>query len=217
LPSKVSEAFTLRTYPYREADLIVSFLTRDQGRLRGIARSARRQKNSFGSGLERLSLVQMHYYQKENVELVRLNSCDLVQSQFSLASDYPSGVALDYIAELSEQLLPSHEPNEKFFRLLGSVLDHLRSTAPDERAQGVWMPLTYFSLWAVRLSGFLEEMRIEDESLAIAKEMLTKPVSQLTPRAWTKQTAQDLRRALIQSVELHIERRLMTARVLETL
>ena len=211
MPSKVSEAFTLRTYPYREADLIVSFLTRDQGRLRGIARSARRQKNSFGSGLERLSLVQMDYYQKENVELVRLNSCDLVQSQFSLASDYPSGVALDYIAELSEQLLPSHEPNERFFRLLGSVLDHLRSK------QGVWLPITYFSLWSVRLSGFLEEMRIEDESLRIAKEMLTKPISQLTPREWTKETAQDLRRALIQCVELHIERRLMTARVLETL
>ena len=211
MPSKVSEAFTLRTYPYREADLVVSFLTRDQGRLRGIARSARRQKNSFGSGLERLSLVQMHYYQKENVELVRLNSCDLVESQFSLASDYPSGVALDYIAELSEQLLPSHEPNEKFFRLLGSVLDQLR------RKEGVWLPITYFSLWAVRLSGFLEEMRIEDESLAIAKEMLTKPVSQLDDAAWTKETAQDLRRALIRSVEIHIERRLLTARVLETL
>ena len=211
MPSKVSEAFTLRTYPFREADLVVSFLTRDQGRLRGIARSARRQKNSFGSGLERLSLVQMHYYQKENVELVRLNSCDLVESQFSLASDYPSGVALDYIAELSEQLLPSQEPNEKFFRLLGSVLEQLRTR------QGVWLPITYFSLWAVRLSGFLEEMRIEDESLAIAKEMLTKPVSQLDPRLWTKQTAQDLRRALIHSVEIHIERRLLTARVLETL
>ncbi|HEU0121072.1 MAG TPA: DNA repair protein RecO [Bryobacteraceae bacterium] len=217
MPSKVSEAFTLRTYPYREADLVVSFFTRDQGRLRGIARSAKRHKNSFGSGLERLSLVQMHYYQKENVELVRLNSCDLVQSQFSMASDYPSGVALDYIAELSEQLLPSHEPNEKFFRLLGSVLDHLRSLAAPDRAQGVWLPVTYFSLWAVRLSGFLEEMRMEDDSLWIAKEMLTKPVGQLTPRAWTKETAQDLRRALIRCVETHIERRLITARVLETL
>jgi DNA repair protein RecO (recombination protein O) len=159
----------------------------------------------------------MHYHQKENLELVRLNSCDLVESQFSLASDYASGVALDYIAELSEQLLPSHEPNEKFFRLLVSVLEQLRSTAPADRAHGVWLPITYFSLWAVRLSGFLEEMRIKDESLAIAKEMLTKPVSQIEPRFWTKETAQDLRRALIRSVEIHIERRLLTARVLETL
>lgn len=211
MPSKVSEAFTLRTYPYREADLIVSFLTRDQGRLRGIARSARRQKNSFGSGLERLSLVQMDYYQKENVELVRLNSCDLVQSQFSLAGDYPSGVALDFIAELSEQLLPPHEPNEKFFRLLASVLESLR------RQQGIWLPLTYFSLWAVRLSGFLEEMRIEEKSLALAKDMLAKPVSQFDAAAWSKETAQDLRRALIHCIEIHIERRLLTARVLETL
>jgi DNA repair protein RecO (recombination protein O) len=217
LPSKVSEAFTLRTYPYREADLVVSFFTRDQGRLRGIARSARKHKNSFGSGLERLTLVRMHYHQKENVELVRLNSCDLVQSQFSLASDYSTGVALDYIAELSEQLLPSHEPNEKFFRLIGAVLDHLHATPAAERSQSIWQPVTYFSLWAVRLSGFLEDMRIGDDSLAVAKEMLAKPVSQLTPRAWTKETAQDLRRALIRSVELHIERRLVTARALETL
>ena len=124
---------------------------------------------------------------------------------------FTTDLALDYIAELSEQLLPSHEPNEKFFRLLGAVLDHLRA------APGIWLPITYFSLWAVRLSGFLEEMRIEEESLAIAKEMLQKPVGQVTPRDWSKQTAQDLRRALIQSVELHIERRLVTARALETL
>ena len=68
-------------------------------------------------------------------------------------------------------------PNEKFFRLLVSVLEQLRSR------QGVWLPITYFSLWAVRLSGFLEEMRIEDESLAIAKEMLTKPVKLNRPPA----------------------------------
>jgi DNA repair protein RecO (recombination protein O) len=153
----------------------------------------------------------MHYYQKENVELVRLNSCDLVQSQFSLASDYPSGVALDFIAELSEQLLPSHEPNEKFFRLLGAVLDQLRA------GHGVWLPITYFSLWAVRLSGFLEEMPLSGPSLEIAKHMLTKPVGHFDARIWSKDTAQDLRRALIRSVETHIERRLFTARLLETL
>jgi DNA repair protein RecO (recombination protein O) len=217
LPSKVSEAFTLRTYPYREADLIVSFFTRDQGRLRGVARSARRPKNNFGSGLERLSLVRMHYFQKENVELVRLNGCDLVQSQFSLAGDYPSGVALDFIAELSEQLLPSHDPNEKFFRLLGAVLDHLRGSPPGDRSPQIWMSILYFTLWSVRLSGFLPALALNEESRELAKQILSTPIGQLPARDWTRETARDLRRGLLRAIETHIERRLLTPALLETL
>src|SRR6516225_11228975 len=111
MPARVSETFILRTYPLRESDLIVSFLTRDQGRLRGVARRARRPKNSFGSGLERLSHVRMSYYERENAELVNLSGCELMESQFALQSDYARGVALDYFTEVCEQLLPTHEQN----------------------------------------------------------------------------------------------------------
>ncbi len=39
--ARVSEALVLRAYPLKEADLVVSFLTRDQGRLRAVAKRAR--------------------------------------------------------------------------------------------------------------------------------------------------------------------------------
>ena len=78
MPARSSESFILQTYPFRESDLIVSFFTRDQGKLRGVARRARRPKSSFGSALERLSHANVSYYQKENRELVSLNSCELV-------------------------------------------------------------------------------------------------------------------------------------------
>ena len=80
MPARSSESFILQTYPFRESDLIVSFFTRDQGKLRGVAHRARRPKSSFGSGLERLSHTTMSYYQKENRELVSLNSCELVSN-----------------------------------------------------------------------------------------------------------------------------------------
>ncbi len=88
---RTSESFVLRTYPFREADLIVSFFTRDQGKMRGIARRARRPKGPFGSGLERLSHVNVAYYQKENRELVNINSAELIHSQFALASNWDAG------------------------------------------------------------------------------------------------------------------------------
>jgi DNA repair protein RecO (recombination protein O) len=255
VPARVSEALVLRTYPLKEADLVVSFLTRDQGRLRGVAKRARRPKSVFGAGLERLSHVRMAYFQRETRELVNLDSCELIRSQFDLVSDYGAGVALDYFAEVSDQMLPAAEASERFFRLLLAVLDELRRARAGEPG-GVWRAVTYFSLWAVRLSGWLPELQaclgcgaVVDEpgeraffgrgragllcehcrrlpgigstwelsslSRAIAAEMLRKPVSQLSPGEWTQATAADLRRFLVQQIEGHVERRLVTARVLE--
>src|SRR2546428_2696701 len=150
MPARVSEAIVLRTYPLKEADLVVSFLTRDQGKLRGVARRARRPKGGFGASLERLSHGNIFYFQRETRELVNLDACELIHSHFGLHGDYTVSVALDFIAEVSEQFLPPAEVNEKFFRLLLTVLEHLR-----ESAQNLWRAVTYFSLWVVRLAGVL--------------------------------------------------------------
>jgi DNA repair protein RecO (recombination protein O) len=244
----------LRTYPLKEADLVVSFFTRDQGRLRGVAKRARRPKNPFGAGLERLSHVRMAYFQRETRELVNLDSCELIHSQFGLVSDYWAGVALDYFVDVGEQLLPSAEPSEKFFRLLLAVLEHLKLAG----GQGVWPAVIYFSLWAVRLSGWLPELNVclscgcllddvesperaffsrgrtglvcghcrhaagaastwelSAESRALAAEMLRAPVGRLSQTAWDQSTAADLRRFLVQQIESHVERKLVTAPLLE--
>jgi DNA repair protein RecO (recombination protein O) len=213
MAAQASETFVLRTYPFQEADLIVSFFTRDQGKLRGVAKRARKPKSSFGSGLERLSQVKMFYNQRENRELVSLNSCDLIQSQFGLQGDYAAGIALDFFAEVSEGLLPPAEPSERFYRLLVAVLEHLR-TNPIE---GLWPAVTYFSLWAVRLSGFLPDLRISADSRRIAEEMMHTPIGKLTEAEWTRSTAADLRRFLVRQIQDHIEHKLLSVPILETL
>ena len=261
VPACVSEALVLRTYPLKEADLIVSFLTRDQGKLRGVAKRARRPKSTFGAGLERLSHVRMAYFQRETRELVNLDSCELIRSQFDLVSDYWTGVALDYFAEVADQLLPAAEPGERFFRLLLAVLDYLRPAEGATSTGRVWRAVTYYSLWAVRLSGWLPELHVclgcgavldepepgaaparaffqrgraglvcgecrrtlapggswelSAESRAIAAEMLRTPVAQLSKTDWVQATAADLRRFLVQQIEAHAEKRLVTARLLE--
>jgi DNA repair protein RecO (recombination protein O) len=254
MPARVSESVVLRTYPLKEADLIVSFFSRDQGKLRGVAKRARRPKSNFGSGLERLSHVQMAYFQRENRELVNLDRCELIRSQFALAADYQAGVALDFLAEVCEQLLPAAEPSERFFRLLLAVLDHLHTGEPGS----VWRAVTYFSLWAVRLSGFLPPLqicagcgsRLNDpaspgrawfargrpglycgvcrrtlgllntweltaESRTIAELMLRTPIAEIPKEGWQKERTADLRRFLVQRIEDHIERKLITSPVLE--
>ena len=212
MPAQVSETFVLRTYPYREADLIVSFFTRDQGKLRGVARRAKRPKSAFGSGLERLSHVRMAYFLRENSELANLSGCELIESQFALQSDYGCSLALDYFTEVTDQLMPPHEPNEKFFRLLNSTLEFLRSGG------SMWSAVDYFTLWSVRLTGVLPELRVSNrETVEIVEEMFVKKLADLTPRDWTKSTLQGLRRTLIRAMEQHVERQFLTVPLLEAL
>ena len=249
MPARESEAIILRTYPFREADLIVSFISRDQGRLRGVARGAKRPKSRFGAGLERLAYVRLFYFHRENRDLVSLDSCELIASHFGILADFSLGVALDYLAEVSEQILPEHEPNDRFFRLLLLVLDHLRT----QGGAGLWPALTYFSLWAVKLGGWLPDLHacitcgvevpaherayfsrslpglacercrpphawsLAPESRATAGEMLSSSLRKLSPRPWDNKTAADLRHFLIERLEDHLERKLITAPMLAEL
>ena len=91
------------------------------------------------------------------------------------------------------------------------MLDFLRSDG------NPWTAATYFALWSVRLAGFLPDLRVNQESQAIADEMLLTPIHQLAPRNWTKETASDLRRLLNRLIEQHVERNLHTPRILESL
>jgi DNA repair protein RecO (recombination protein O) len=156
MPARVSEAFVLQTWPFKEGDLIVSFLTRDLGKMRGVAKRARRPKSGFGSGLERLSHVNMAYFQRDNRELSAVDSCELIDSQFGVLGDFASACALDFFAEVSEQMLPPAEPNERYFRLLAAVLEHMRSG----EVGAAWRAVTYFCVWAVRLAGLLPELHV---------------------------------------------------------
>ncbi|MBI3208167.1 MAG: DNA repair protein RecO [Candidatus Solibacter usitatus] len=215
VPARISEAFVLRSFPFGEADLVVSYLTRDQGKLRGVAKRARRPKSPFGSGLERLSLVRMQYFQRENRELTTLDSCELIQSSFLLQGSYEAGITLDFLSEVTDELLPQNEANERHFRLLASVLEFLRERREDPSA--IWPAALYFALWAVRLAGVLPALRVKAESIEIANEMFLKPIKELTPRVWSRQTAADLRHFLTRAIEEQTERSLRTVPMLETL
>ncbi len=147
---KDSEAVVLRTYPMREADLLVTFFTRAEGKVRGVARSAKKSKRRFGGALEPLTCVRLYWEDREGQELARVDSCEVVESPLTAAVDYPRAVALGHVAELLDELLPEREANDAVFRLTLSVLRSLRAGA-------IWMPLTYFELWLTRLAGFLPD------------------------------------------------------------
>jgi DNA repair protein RecO (recombination protein O) len=151
MPLRETEAIVLRTYRLGEAEKIASLFTRQLGRLRAVAQGAQRPKSRFGGSLEPLSYVRAEIFERENRDLLRLNSVELIESFFSMQADYRVQIAAQFLAEVGERLLPEREVNERIFRLVLAVLRAMKHSAEVNR------PLLYFDYWMVRLGGFLPD------------------------------------------------------------
>src|SRR5215510_12057007 len=144
-----TEAFLLRTYALKEADKICVFLTRDQGKIRGVAHGARKLRSRFGSALEPFTEVTISYFEKEGRELVSVSTCDILRSHFERgARDVETASAFSYMAELLNEFLPEHEPNERLYRLVLATLEAI------DGERDISNILRYFEAWVLRLAGF---------------------------------------------------------------
>ena len=171
MPVLTSEAVVLRTWPVHEADLIVSFFTRDYGRMRGIAKSALKSRKRFGGALEPMTLARAWFAERPRQELVRLDQLEIVRSPLSAPVDPARMAALSFYAEVLDEALPERDPQDAVFRLAVSVLEQTAAIEPEPRPQDAvspgafplkagqpWMALTYFSLWMTRLMGLLPDL-----------------------------------------------------------
>lgn len=147
-----TEAFVLRTYALAEADKICIFLTKDVGKVRGVAHGARKMKSRFGSALEPFTEVAITYFHKEGRELVSISTCEIVRSHFhSAARDVETASSFSYMAELLTEFLPDNEPNERLYRLVAASL------AAIEEGRNLAHVLRYFESWLLRLVGFFPD------------------------------------------------------------
>ena len=236
-----SEAIVLRTWPFQESDLLVSLFTRDLGRVRGVARAALKSRRRFGGTLEPMTWVRATYAEKPRQELVRMDQFELLASPLAQPIDYLRAAALALYAEILDDVLPDHDPQDSIFRLTLAVIHHTH-------AGECWLPVTYFTLWMTRLLGWLPDLDhcttcgaslqgaayfhvlgdglscaehrkpnsslLSAESLALAQHMVRASLAAFADTVWPRQRAQDLRRFTIRTLERHLERRLNSAAVL---
>ena len=153
-----TESLVLKTYNLADADKIVVFLTHDHGVVRGVAKGAKRLKSKFGSGLEPFSIVNVEYFQKDNVELVSIQKADLVRSYFSAASDPEFLQKFSDLSDLLVTFSPPHDPTETLYRMARSCLETAATDTASLLSVGV-----YFELWMLRLAGYLPDWSKCDE------------------------------------------------------
>ena len=147
-----SDSIILKTYPLGEADRIVAFFSRDHGKLRGVANGARKMKNRFGASLEPLAHSRIQFFEKENRDLVRIQSADLLDSPMKLFEDYDRAVCAGRLIELLDRFLPEKEPQDAVFRLVRMTVRAL------EQGCSIEFAACYFEVWMLRLAGVFPDL-----------------------------------------------------------
>ena len=126
-----TEGIVLKTIPFGEADLIVSFLTHDYGLLKTFAKSPLKTKSRFGSSLEPLTHSQIAFWGKEGASLPRLTQSDIIHSFQPIRDNMNYFLRISEIIELTFQFLPEREASRKLYALLLQTLLNIGNNLPE--------------------------------------------------------------------------------------
>lgn len=234
----------LRTWPFHEADLLISLFTRDEGKVKGVARHAMRSRKRFGGALEPGTHVRACYTERPRQDLVGMDSFEILWSPLGETTDWLRAAALQLVLEALEEALPERAPDDPLFRLALAVLTSLH-------AGDVAVPVTYFCVWMCRLMGWWPELShcqvcgldlqgrsvfwspladgvtcaddarrdskpLSAPAVALGYHMLRSPLGKLSAGEPVNPAwVADLRSFALGLLERHLERRLRSARVLQ--
>ena len=130
-----------------ESDRLVDFYTRDHGRVRGVAKSARRTRSRFGSALELFTLGELVFFDTGRSELVRVDHFDIVHPFVRVREHLERLGQGAWVVECLARLTADRDPQPALF---GLALRSLRALDAGARPQRV---ATCFALRAVDLLG----------------------------------------------------------------
>jgi DNA repair protein RecO (recombination protein O) len=142
-----AEAILLDVRDLQDRDRIVSFLARDFGKKKGVAKGARTRHSRFGGQLQPLAKVHVTWYEKEGQDLVRVSAVELIRTARQLQEDLEGILLGSYLADHVLEFAQEGDPSDHFYRLLDSTLEALLAGTDRDLAA------RYFETWALRLAG----------------------------------------------------------------
>jgi DNA repair protein RecO (recombination protein O) len=168
-------AVVLRSWPYGESDKIVCLFTETYGKLRGIAKGAKRSRKRFANSLEPFSIVNLRFQDRSHGGLVFLLSADLIFTFKKLDSSLEKITLSSYLVEIIDGLMGERDPNALVFQHLKNGLLFLDGdgTAPLEF-------LTSFELKLLRLAGYQPALD-RCKRCALRRDELVKACWHLSP------------------------------------
>ena len=130
-----TEGILLRRQDLRETSLILTFYTRDFGKIKGIVRGVRGPRSACGGGnMEIFALDEVVFYERRKSDIFTISQCDLVEFFAPVRESLEKLAYAAYLAELMDSVTALGDKSREAFDLL---LNSLRLLSGDCSAKRV--------------------------------------------------------------------------------
>ena len=138
----------LRSLDYGESDRILTFLTDEFGKLKGIAKGARRSRRRFANALEPFSLSTLLFSRRGSGGLAFIEGSDVINHFAGIRADLDRTLVAAYVAELADHFSVEGKKNLPLFELLTDFLGFIECGQMTETAE------RFFELRLLKSAGF---------------------------------------------------------------
>ncbi len=146
-------ALVLRVVEFSETSCVVTLFTREFGKVRALAKGARRLKGPFESALDLLAQCRIVFLRKSSESLDLLTEAKLERRFRAADRDLSSLYAGYYVAELLNELTDDADPHPELFDVASETLSALASGGTATSAL-----ILRFELIALRMLGHLPSL-----------------------------------------------------------
>jgi DNA repair protein RecO (recombination protein O) len=169
MSSEKTTAIILRVVDFSETSCVLTLFSRDFGKLRGMAKGARRPKGPFESAIDLLALCRIVFLRKSTDALDLLTEAKLVRRFRVAGRDLGRLLAAMYVAELLNELTDDYDPHPELFDLADQTLEAMSGRVEESYpmaidsagpAEGEWIArhVLRFELVALRHLGHLPSL-----------------------------------------------------------
>ena len=148
---------------FGEADRIITFLTPDHGKVRGVARGVRKQKSKLAGGIELFSVSDVSFLVGKG-ELYTVMSTRLQKYYSQIVNDLDRSTAAFEFIKLLNKATEEH-PELDYFDLLNTAF-----AALDNPDVGLDLIYVWFSAQLLRLAGQSPDLRTEPDGTKLVPD-----------------------------------------------
>ncbi len=164
-----AEAIVLNHRDWGEADRLVTLYTRQRGKIRAVAKGARKTRSRKGGHLQPFTQVTLQLARARGPFII--TQVETIEAYLSLGDDLKLTGNASYLVELLDRFsYDEEESNAALFRLLSDSLSRLA------RGDDFWVVVRYYEMHLLNYLGFRpqlfecancgEEIKAEDQSFS---------------------------------------------------
>ncbi|MDX1521378.1 MAG: DNA repair protein RecO [Anaerolineae bacterium] len=145
-----TDAIILRRSDFGEADRLLTIFTPDRGKIRVLAKGARKLTSRKAGHIELFMLTDMLIARGRTWDII--SQADIVEPYRALREDLEQTSHAYYLAELLDRFTEEHDANRPLFELLALTLVRLGGT------DNLALALRYFEIHLLSLTGYQPQL-----------------------------------------------------------